>query len=191
MPTTSNPLALYHVAENLLECASNALATTPNGTVDRRCVTTGEVAWDDCECGQLIVSIRRSYASSNFPTEGNSPPASQGDRGCGPPIHVVEYLISILRCSPTGPDSAHPPSCEEIDEAAQVAVYDAWAVQWGVRCCLRDWTRTQDPAFKITDFTFRTHPFVGPAGACQGSELVVLVGLLNACPPCDQFQGES
>jgi len=185
MVTAANPLATYKIAERLRECVSQRLAETPGGEPERSCVVAGHVAWDDCECGQLTVSIVRTYFSSNFPNEGNVDPAPAGNRGCGPPLMVVEYDITILRCAPIGDSDDLAPTCEALDAAAQVAAYDAWAVRWGAHCCLKAWAKSNDPNISIADFVFRGQEFVGPSGMCQGSTLKVLVGLINACPPCD------
>lgn len=187
MVATSQPLAIYNVAESLRLCASEWLENTPEGTPDRSCVVAGQIAWDDCECGQLIVSIGRNFFSSNFPTEGNTPPAPPGNaRGCGPPLLVAEFIVSILRCAPSGGEGPAPPACSELDTAAQSAVHDAWAVRWGVHCCLKSWAGSNDQEVSIADFILRGQSFVGPQGMCMGSELNVVVGIINACPPCDR-----
>lgn len=187
MVTAAEPLAIYQVAENLRECVHNRLATTPAGAPDRSCVISGAIAWDDCECGQFVVSIGQSYFSSNFPAQGSLANAP-GNRRCGPPILVVQYTLSILRCAPIGGDDLDPPTCAALDEAARIAEYDAWAVRFGAHCCLSAWSKCNDPDVSISDFEYRGQARVGPEGACQGSELVVLVGLTNACPPCDDVE---
>lgn len=186
MPTTREPLAIYQVAENLRECVSQRLEDTPDGSPDRSCVVVGQIAWDDCECGQLIVAIGETFFSSNFPGRGNSPPAPPGGRRCGPPIMVVQYTISMLRCAPSGRDDHHPPKCSELSDAAQVAVRDAHAILWGAQCCLRAWSKSHDQDVSISDFLITGQRFVGPEGMCQGSETSIQVGLINACPPCDE-----
>lgn len=186
MVTTADPLAIYGIAERLRECVHDRLGSTPEGAPPRSCVIAGSIAWDDCECGQLVVAMRRQYFSSNFPNEAPAPPAPPGHGRCGPPLLVAEYVISILRCAPSGGDDPNPPTCEALDAAAQSAAHDAWAVRWGAHCCLKEWRGSNDPEVSITDFLFRGQPFVGPMGMCQGSELTVLVGIINACPPCDE-----
>lgn len=186
MVTTADPLAVYRIAERLRECVAERLLDTPEGAPARSCVIAGAIAWDDCECGQLVVSMRRAYFSTNFPNEAPSPPAPAGYGPCGPPLMVAEYGISILRCAPSGGEGPEPPTCAELSTAAQSAAEDAWAVRWGAHCCLKSWRGSNDPEVGITDYVFRGQPFVGPMGMCQGSELTVLVGIINACPPCGQ-----
>lgn len=188
MVTTADPLATYQIAENLRECIMSRLAGTPEGEPPRSCVISGGIAWDDCECGQLVVAINRTYFSSNFPTEGNAAPAPPGNSRCGPPIMVIEYIVSMLRCAPSGGDDPNPPTCAELETAAQSAEHDAWAVLWGTHCCLKAWSKASaSPDVRISDFLLRPHNRVGPQGMCQGSELTILVGLINACPPCDEM----
>ena len=55
-----NPLAAFDLAQHLLDCIRPYIDTTSSGPPSRACVHTGEIAWDDCECGQLIVSLVES-----------------------------------------------------------------------------------------------------------------------------------
>lgn len=182
MPTTSDPLAVYTIAEQIRMCAHERLAAISAGEPARSCVIAGKIAWDDCECGQLVVAINHTYLSNDFPQPAAGNP---GNKHCGPSIMVISYTVSILRCSPTGQDQS-PPTCDDLAEAARVAVLDADAVRWGVWCCLKSMSRvTEVPALKIHNFQMGAQPMVGAQGVCQGSELSVLVGVINSCPPCE------
>lgn len=187
MVVSAEPLAVYRIAEDMRRCVHERLSNTPGGEPDRSCVIAGAIAWDDCECGQLTVAIEQTYLSSSFPLEGQSPPARPGLKGCGAPIHVTRYRVSILRCAPSGRDDPDPPECAALDEAAQVTVYDDWATRLGLDCCLKEWARTRDDTGGtiIHDYVYGTGEYVGPAGMCQGFELPVFVAIRNACPPCE------
>lgn len=199
MPTTRDPLAAYTIAATILACVETRLeqvwADYPNllpadqAVPPRSCVIAGGIAWDDCECGQLVVTIRETYPSTAFPQRIAESADATSQSRCGAPLKVFEFLVSMLRCAPTG-HNEHPPTCAELDQAAQVATIDAHAVRTGVFCCLRDLAQTRDEANakQIHDFTIAAHPMTGPAGACQGSELRVLVGINNPCP-CQPPEG--
>lgn len=188
MPAESNtnPFAGYDIAVNIKECIEPYLAGTTEGLPNRSCVTSGDIAWDDCECGQLIVSMQTAYESDNFPSEA-AISEFPGRRSCGPSIFVFTYLVSMLRCAPTFGPSGEPPTCSKLDTAARIAAEDAWAVRAGVVCCLTEAVkeRQADGTKLYVDFTMGTQTFVGPDGLCQGSTLPVTVGIQNGCYPCD------
>jgi hypothetical protein len=178
--TMRDPLGIYDIANTMLECASASLLDHELELPDRRCVISGGIAWDDCECGQLTVAIDRYFPSEMFPQEVIETGAMLPSGICGPPLIVVDYAITMLRCAPDGGEGPEPPTCEELDEAAKETVHDAFAVRQGVFCCLRDLLK-QKPS-PITHYLLRSVTFVGPQGMCQGSELRAFVGLNNVCP---------
>lgn len=183
--SNANPFAAYDIATAIKDCAYDWLSTTTSGAPDRSCVVAGAIAWDDCECGQLAVSLVSNYEASGTttPRAGTITP---GRRECGPPLFVINFLVSILRCAPTGTNTA-PPTCAELDAAARIAAEDAWAVRAGVICCLTEAVKEQLPngTRLYRDFVVGEQSWVGPQGACMGSELPVSVTIDNGCYPCD------
>jgi hypothetical protein len=161
--------ASYDIAAALLECARAQLEQTSAGVPDRVCVVPGaELAWDDCECGQLTVHITQQYSSKIFPAQDSSPM-----QRCGTGYIVVVYVVTILRCIPVG-DEQGPPSCTELDAAAQDQAEDARAVWDAVICCF-----SEDADY---EFTVLNQAFVGPSGFCGGSALTIAVGLSDTEP---------
>ena len=182
--TNANPFAGYELAEHLRDCILPYLEGTTTGLPSRVCITTGQIAWDDCECGQLVVSLDRTYDSGTFPNPWDAA-QNDGMRKCGPPLFVFQYTVSMLRCSPTGDDMGNPPPCSEVDAAARVAIEDAWAVRAGLMCCLCAGT-TRTNGVKLFDrYTIGPQTMVGPMGGCQGSAITVQIGVLNGGYPCD------
>lgn len=186
MPTTRNPEAAYLVARELLTCAKDQVNETwsaePDMKLLRTCVVWGSIAWDDCECGQLVVSIADQWPSDNFPNRPG--PQSQQTR-CGASIWVVQYLVNILRCSPVQDDQGGPPACEDLSAAARIMAVDSWAVRTGVACCLVSLSKdlNEQGATEITDYQIVGQPSQGPDGQCGGSELTVNIGMRNCfCP---------
>lgn len=183
--SNANPFAGYDIGVHIKECVMDWLEITSSGAPDRACVVAGEIAWDDCECGQLTVSMQNAYEASGT-TVARSGTETPGRRECGPPLFVFNYVVTILRCAPTGTNTA-PPTCDELEASARVATEDAWAVRSGVICCLSDAIKTRLPngTKRYVDFVTGTQTFVGPQGACVGSALPVAVTIQNGCYPCD------
>lgn len=182
--SNANPFALYDIAVKIKECIEPWLEATTTGLPERSCVTAGEIAWDECECGQLIVSMQNNFEGSNTNTPRVAT-ETPGRRECGPPLFVGNYLVSMLRCAPDG----NPPSCDELEKAARIAAEDAWAVRAGIICCLSSAIKDRLPnGTKLyVDFTIGQQNFVGPQGLCMGSEVPVSVAINNGCYPCDQI----
>ena len=181
-----NPLAAFDLAQHLLDCIRPYIDTTSSGPPNRACVHTGEIAWDDCECGQLIVSLVEQFESDTFPEPANAA-ANGGTRKCGAGLFVYHYRVSMLRCAPVGGDNGEPPPCEAVTEAARVAIEDAWAVRAGLFCCLcRGVERDPDSGIKLFDrYLVMPQIMEGPEGACQGSVVDLFIGVPNGGYPCD------
>lgn len=178
-----NPLAAFDLAQHLLDCIRPYIDTTSSGPPSRACVHTGEIAWDDCECGQLIVSLVESFESETFP-EPATASFNGGARKCGAALFVYHYRVSMLRCAPTGGDNGEPPPCEAVTEAARVAIEDAWAVRAGLFCCLCEGS-SRVGALKLFDrYLVMPQIMEGPEGACQGSVVDLFIGVPNGGYPC-------
>lgn len=185
-----HPLAVYDLAAKIRDCILPFLEGTSQGIPNRVCITTGEIAWDDCECGQLAISAQTKN-EANGPNDPRSGSATPARPPCGPPLMQFDYLISMTRCAPSGAEDSEgnplPPTCAQLDEAARIAIEDAWAVMAGVVCCLNEAVTTRLPnGTKLFHyFIVGTQTFVGPQGMCQGSELPVSIIVDNGCYPCD------
>jgi len=182
--TNANPFAGYELGEHLRDCILPYLEGTTSGLPARVCVTTGEIAWDDCECGQLAISLTNQYETASFPAPWSGE-ENQGVGKCGPPLFVFQYTISMTRCSPTG-EGDDPPTCEELGAAARVTVEDAWAVRAGLMCCMCAGVRRQpDTGRKLFDrYWIGPQEEVGPGGMCQGSSITVAIAVMNGGYPC-------
>lgn len=181
-----NPLAAFDLAEHLLECIRPYIETTSSGAPGRMCVHAGAVAWDDCECGQLIVSLVDKFESGTFPNPWTAT-ENAGARKCGAPLFVYHYTVSMLRCAPIGGENGEPPPCTEITNAARVTIEDAWAVLAGLSCCLCEGS-VRDPVTGVRLFQsywIAPQTMIGPEGGCQGSAVDVYIGVPNGGYPCD------
>lgn len=189
MVTNSNPFTWYALGTALKESILPYLALTEHGEPDRACVHAGEIAWDECECGQLTVSLQTAFPSNTFPTpsdaSGLPPTGTPTNRGCGSNFMVFTFLVSMLRCAPIGEDNA-PPSCADLDAAASVTAEDAWAVRAGLHCYLTEAAQRDATGRKIIlDWLMGTQVAVGPDGMCQGTEIPVTIAVPHGCYPCE------
>jgi hypothetical protein len=165
-------LTPHEVAERILACAA-AVVTD----VERVCVVPGEIAWDDCHCGQLVISETDFFPSSDFPLDEV---ASQAE--CGEPWHVVQYTLSLTKCVPVPDSNGQAPTCTELALAASVLSADRRAVRRAVHCCLQALYDQQDSSEEqIEAFQLGHSLTVGPEGACAGHELTIFVGWTNDC----------
>lgn len=178
MTSNANPFAGYDIAVKIRDCIEPFLEMTTEGLPPRRCIVVGEIAWEDCECGQLVVALQDDGEVVSFPDQQET----RGRRGCGPSMFTWNYTVSMLRCAPDG----DPPACADVNAASRVSIEDAWAIRAGLICCLNDLMRTKLPngSTYIQDYTLGRQTFVGPRGMCQGSEQPVTVTMKNGCYPC-------
>ncbi|MEC3995150.1 hypothetical protein VSR01_17070 [Actinacidiphila sp. DG2A-62] len=185
-----NPTAIFDLAEVVLAClcaeleATAAVVEGQPGCPERSCVVPGTAAWDDCDgaceglgkCGQLTVNVARIYPSTNFPAVDQT---VLGLRGCTPPpTTAAEFVITLLRCTPTLNDEGCPPSCEEIAASAKVVYTDMATVANALTCCL------PGTAPRGRRFVLGQSKILGPDGGCVGVEQRVTVAIPGcyACP---------
>lgn len=164
--------ALHDLAVAMRDCVTAELVTQALPAPDRKVVTVGEIAWDDCPCGQLAVTLVDVFPADNPPT-----PTLGLWSKCPPRTRVAHYTVELLRCAHATTGVGTPPTPAELATDALLAVKDAWAVRQGVGCCLRDLTVSNT----IADFSLGTQTMVGPAGGCVGSDLAVYV-VMALCP---------
>lgn len=175
MAATTEQAATYTMAKRLLTCVHEQLAATTAGAPARAMVVTGaEIAWDDCECGQLTVHMLRTYPSDQFPVLKQVGPFDR----CEAAYTVAEYVVTILRCVPVQDDTGRAPTPAAMDAAAQVDHEDRWAVRRGVACCFEN----DDPR-RRTKRLIQEQLAVGDEGQCAGSELHLFVAF-NNCVEC-------
>lgn len=168
---------VYDLAVHLLECVQSQLAT---GAPTRSCVVPGqEVAWDNCCAGevggQLTVNVARVYPSRNFPDIDQGRPSN-----CVTPYMVVQYNVTILRCSPAQNERGRPPSCGALAENTELTLRDLEQVRLGAACCLLDEDSVTTLLMQPYVWVFGDQTTLGPEGGCAGSQLIIFVGI----PPC-------
>lgn len=157
-------LKWYTVASTLEQAVYAELTTKP----DRHGVVPGAIAWDECDCGLLAVSVAQVYPSETFP----DPLTRKVSNVCDAPWEVGELVIQVVRCAPN-PDGLEPPTVAELDASAQEVLRDAYELLKGASVRLCEMNRDRD----IADFLLRPLTAQGPSGGCVGNELRAYVAL--------------
>ncbi|MEH0543007.1 hypothetical protein QA802_07960 [Streptomyces sp. B21-105] len=165
MPMISGPLKWYTVAETLRAAVHAELTTKPA----RSSVVPGAIAWDECDCGLLAVSVARVFLTETFPDEL----ARRVGNGCDAPWEVAELVIQVVRCAPNPDDPMTAPTTAELDASAQKVLRDAYEMldAVSVKLCQMNAVR------EISDFMLRPLTAQGPSGGCVGNELRAYVSL--------------
>lgn len=172
MTIWTGPDGFVNVQDDLLTAiAAELVLLGPDHIPDRVCRVPGEIAWDGCECGQLVTSLFRWFPSSTFPQRGLTPDPIVG--GCPPPFIVGVLRVSLLRCAPPVPDGALAPTCEALDASAVEVAQDAHLVMSTTTCRLEELKDDNH----IVDYLISEQLAAGPAGNCVGSVLTVGVAL--------------
>jgi hypothetical protein len=155
-----------------LQCVYDALGDTAAGFPNRFCpLVPGEVAWDDCQCGQLAGTIIDVYYSTNFPAAANDTPQTK----CGPPLVAVAASLSLTRCVPVPNNNGDAPSCDKLLEAAVTLEIDRFTARTALRCCLK----TMYTQMQIANFTIGNSTVVGPEGMCAGFNMPFVIAFAN------------
>lgn len=166
-------LTAYEVAQAIVACVYEAVDHDDDLSIERVGVVPGaEIAWDNCECGQLVIAQQRRFPSLRFPTEEIDFQAE-----CGDPWLVVDYTLSLARCTPTTNEDQSSPAIVDLEAAAAQQSTDADAARNAIVCCLDALFNThQVAAYQVMGVTMP-----GPGGLCQAIEITILVGWLNGC----------
>lgn len=167
-------LTPHEVGERILTCV-NAAIVPP---VTRVGSVPGEIAWDDCQCGQLAITQNRRFGSRSFPLEEIDHTAE-----CGEPWLVVQYTLSLTRCVPVPDSNGNPPTMVALGESALQLSDDMTKVRIAVNCCLSDLfiTPTSPTDEWVWAYELGAQEVVGPQGGCAGSDLTIFVGWTQDC----------
>lgn len=144
--------------------------------VKRLCfLVPGEIAWDECQCGQLAQTISSVVPSESPPT----PAVDVRSSACGPGAVVVNVTLSLTRCVTGVDDDGNAPSCEDLDDEAVLLETDRWLVRRAVACHLEVLRR----AYTVFSYGVNAATSVGPQGGCAGIQLTYWLSLSDDCCP--------
>lgn len=160
--------ATYDLQVLIRDALLNALRTTRGGPVDG-CVVLGDIAWDDCNCGQLYVSTSRTYLTNGIPTAASlSTPCQAGQLG-------VDLIATVVRCAPSPQGSDVGVPCVQLEDAARVLAEDTRVAIETLACYLE---QLEDENV-IADHLMLDAQVRGPAGGCVGVEVRFTVALVR------------
>lgn len=161
----TGPLKWYTVAATIEAAVYAELTTEP----DRHGVVPGSIAWDECDCGLLAVSVAQVFLTETFP----DPLTRKVGSVCDAPYEVGEIVIQVVRCAPNPDNQGGPPTVAELDASAQEVLRDAYEMLRATSIELCEMNTARD----IADFMLRPLTAQGPSGGCVGNELRAYVAL--------------
>lgn len=166
-PVVTGSARWYNIGSALVSQTRTSLSAS----VSRAGMVPGDIAWDECCEGALMVSMPRLYRSDAFPAETEGPAGVS----CSAPYEVAEYTVSVVRCAPVpqGQDTAVP--AVDLDTAAGLLAQDMTEAMNGLIVYLCGLKRDDT----ITDFLVTPAETVGPEGDCVGLTIRVLIALVT------------
>lgn len=156
---------------NVVLGAAVAGITVP---VNRSYITTGQIAWDDCCSGQLVVSYTRTSPTEAFPTEQVTLSQNSPSFDCVPPYEIGEITVQIVRCAPQAVNGQTAPDPGVLSAHALQTLIDANQIRRSVTAAL---CVLKSDITNRFDYFIRSQLMLGPEGACDGSELYLYAGL--------------
>jgi len=160
----------YLVASNIVTGVASALATQSlAGAVNRTVVVPGvQVAWDNCDCGQLALVVPRHYTSRDFPIDTST--LKTGN--CDNTYVVADMYLSLVRCVPGPDEDGNPPTVTDLNRAAEVSFGDMWIMRQTLTCLLRTYYESPPVAgLRIAEWLVTDDVGLGALGGCAGREL--------------------
>lgn len=151
------------VALRLKAAVAAELTVSP----DRMANVPGNIAWDECTCGLLAVTLVRVYFSDEFPEV-------QATRtgGCDSIYEVGEFSVEVVRCAPAPVGQELSPTVASQELAAALLQQDMAETLNGLSrylCSIAD--------DDIENYLVGPGQSSGPEGDCVGIQVRVLVAL--------------
>lgn len=115
---------IYPLASTLLSATVLAFEADDRPLPERRFVSNGAVAFDECD--QLAVEVTRIYVGLPALEQAPSPNVPAGV------TRSVDMTVWLTRCVPVMDDAGDPPSMNDLDESAQGLLADGWAMFFGL-----------------------------------------------------------
>ena len=165
-------LTPYQVSQAIIDCVYAAIDHDGAQEINRKGVVIGDIAWDNCQCGQLVIAEQRRFPSRAFPLEEVDHEAE-----CGEPWIVISLLLSLTRCVPVPDANGNPPTIAALATAAAQLSEDMGKTRPAVFCCL---SALYD-SFQLAAFELGAMEVTGPAGQCAGFDMTILLGYVNDC----------
>lgn len=165
-------LTSFQILQQLMICQLEKLDQAGKLEIRRHCIVPGEIAWDNCDCGQLVIAEQRRYPSRLFPLEEIDHTAE-----CGAPWLVIVALISLARCVSNPDNNGNPPSCVDLEQDAFQLNRDMGIMRSAAECCLDTLYNNNS----IIAYELGAQEIQGPEGGCVETNLMVQIGITNGC----------
>jgi hypothetical protein len=124
--TPGGPDDFFLAAEELLQTAADAVATTRGGPIARVYVSAGPPAFDCTAGGQLTVHGGAAQAADTLPLQPMLQPAQRIEYGIQ--VNLVHLTVTVIRCATVVGQSAAVPSAGKLAADAAVSLADLWAI---------------------------------------------------------------
>lgn len=170
--TVLTEYTIFNLSKMLLDCIETALAAAGLPIPCRICAVPGEIAWDDCEGGQLAVSTVQEFPSEQFPLAAFERGVNSS---CGLPYLVAELTFSLTRCVSIPKGAALSPACADLEADSLLLHRDSYWMRNALSCCLRDLKNS----YTILEYIVGASERVGPEGRCAGNVVTVSIGFTN------------
>lgn len=160
-----------------VQAALNA-AQGPSDQIQHAWYQLGEVAWDDCACGQITLGLGHMYLSREFPVD-----TSQTKRGnCQNTYFVQDAQLIIVRCWPIEGDDANnalvtPPKIADVQAATRRAYVDGVTAWEYLDCTLY----AMSIAGQIGEYHVEDWISLGPMGGCGGISINLKLAWYRDC----------
>lgn len=165
--------AFYTILQTVKAALIPAFVNSDGGSLNRVAIVPGAIAWDECDtCGLLALATVRTYLSDEFPIETAQPVTVSNAQGA---LLCADMAVQAIRCAPTPQGNELSPSVLALEKSAQAVNSDAYTVMCTVLATL-DTMSVQDD---IVSYVIRPLNYVGPEGACVGSELTFSVAVIR------------
>lgn len=159
---------LWARLNDILTCAHGAVSATAAGPPQRACIVPGEVVWDDCSCGLLVVNWRFAGRSNVFPASASD----TSETNCVSRYTIVQVGVTMLRCAAGPTADAEMPTCAALSNDAFAMTADMVALRSGLACCLKSMV----DGYTLADYALGNSISLGPAGGCDGSQIDLILG---------------
>lgn len=174
-----DPEIFFNLAVRIGDAVAAALEAEPlsggaSPKLRRAYPVWGEIALDDCACGQLAISLGRRADYVQFPVEISSTALRSNAQQSGCAVSPMQdYNLHLARCQPTLGTRGESPSVADLAEAARIAAVDTEVV----RCTLKAELAAMEAEGLIGASIVNASQPYGPEGACGGYSTPFIIGL--------------
>lgn len=177
-----SPTVICQTAGQLVTGVAAAINSynSPTNQLQRVFYQLGDVAWDNCQCGMLALSLGRMYLSRNFPVDTTQLKVGN----CATNYHVQDCQLLIVRCFPIEGDDSNnalvtPPKVADLEAATQVVFADA-VIAWQTLDCMLNSMFKASPQ-QVAEYVVQDWNQLGPLGGCGGLSINFKIGWMRDC----------